>query len=279
MRRSEWISVVAAVFLMVWPASVVGQSQEPGIDSGPGDLGGHLSVVVPQGAAPVGTTISVATRDPSQRPEELRTIPMNLAFYELQPADLRFSAPVTVTRSIGFQELGIEQFDPVFDGLVVGSLFTRDADGAWTWLQDAAVRLDAADAAFTVTGTTDHGGPIMVYVPGDLLVATEDAAPTPVGHVFRVEGQLRVDATSRAAIAAVSGHTSDATIAKAGSSYDVASFDRAEGLEFECLTPGTVQYETTFSISDVADVSPLHGAIGLGPTVVAVTQTGEHTCQ
>jgi len=279
MRRSGRMSVLAALFLIVWPASIVGQSQEPVIDSGPGEFGGHLSVEIPLGAAPLGTTIRVESREPDGRPDELKGLPMQLAFYELQPSDVHFSAPVTVTRSIGFQELGIDRFDPVFDGLIVGSLFTRDADGTWSWSDDAEIRLDAGGGGFTVTATTDHTGPIIAYVAGDLLVATEDESTTPVGQVFRVEGQLRVDPTSRTDIADVAGRTSDEAIATPVRSYDVESFDRASGLEFRCLAPGTVSYETTFTVSDVADVGPLSDAIRLGGTDVAVTQTGEHTCE
>lgn len=279
MRRSGRMSVLAALFLTVWPASTVGQSEEPEIHSSQGDLGGHLSVQVPPGATPPGTSISVASRDPQERPDELGGVPMEMAFYELQPLDVRFSVPVTVTRSVGFEELGIDQFDPVLDGLIAGSLFTRDAAGTWSWLDDAEVRLDVADAAFTVTGTTDHGGPIMAYVAGDLLVATEDATTSAVGEVFRIEGQLRVDPASGADIADVSGLTSDESIAKPVRSYDVEFFDRAAGLEFQCLAPGTVTYETTFTVSGVADVGPLGDAIGLAGTDVAVTHTGEHTCE
>jgi hypothetical protein len=204
---------------------------------------------------------------------------MELAFFELQPADVQFSAPVTVTRSIGFGELGIDPFDPVFDGLAVGALFTRAADGTWSWLDDTEVRLDTSNAGFSVTGTTDHGGPVFAYVPGNLIVANEDASTTPVGQAFRVEGQLKVDPASGADIATVSGTTSDETVAKPGDSYDVEFFDRAEGLAFQCLAPGTVQYETTFLVSGVADISPLTAAVNLPGTDVAITQTGEHTCQ
>ena len=279
MRRSGRIPVLAALFLMVWPGSTMGQSEMPGNYSSPGIPGGSISVDVPPGAAPPGVAVTVAQRDPSERPDELKAVPMEWAFYELQPSDVHFSAPVTVTRSIGFQELGIDRFDPVFDGLIVGSLFTRDADGTWSWLDDAEIRLDAGGGGFTVTATTDHTGPIITYVAGDLLVATEDTSTTQVGQTFRVEGQLRGDPASRADIADVSGRTSDETVAKAGGSYDVEFFDRAHGLEFECLAPGTVTYETTFTVSGLADVSPLNGAIGLAGTEVAVTQTGEHTCQ
>ena len=279
MQRLGRMSVLAALFLIVSPATTVGQSEEPRIHSGQDGLGGSIRVEVPAGAAPPGTAISVESRDPGERPTELSGLPMEIPFYEIHPADVRFTTPVTVTRSIVFDQLDIDEFDPDWDGLIVGSLFTRDADGTWSWLEGARVRLDVDDGAFVVTGTTDHGGPIIAYTAAALIVATEDASTTPVGRVFRVEGQLRVDPASRADIAAVSGRTSDETIAKAGRSYDVEFFDRAEGLEFECLATGTVEYETTFSISGVADVSPLDGAIGLAGTEVGVAQTGEHTCE
>lgn len=278
MRRTGRLFVLAALSMTVWPASILGQSDEPGVHTSQGDLGGRFVVEVPSGAAPPGTTISVTSRDPSQRPGELVGQPMRSPFYELQPLDVRFSVPVTVTRLIELQELDIDEFEPGRDGLAVGSLFTRDADGTWSWLEDADVRLDVGDAAFTLTGSTDHGGPILAYVAGDLIVATEDAIVTPVGQAFRVEGQLRVDPASRADIADVSGQPSDETIAMPMRSYKVESFDRAAGLEFQCLAPGTVQYETTFTVTDVADVSPLNDSIGLTGTDVAVTHMGEHTC-
>jgi hypothetical protein len=37
-------------------------------------------------------------------------------------------------------------------------------------------------------------------------------------------------------------------------------------------------YETTFAVSAVADIGPLHDATDLAGTDVAVAQTGEHTC-
>jgi hypothetical protein len=266
------------MLVTAWPIAALGQSEVPATDSGQGQPGGALSVDVPQGAVAPGTTISVAGRDPAERPEELEALSMEMTFHELQPMDVRFRGPVTVTRSIAFQEVGRDRFDPLFDGLLAGSLITRDAEGTWSWLDGIEVRLARGEDAFVVTGTTDHGGPIIAYVAGDVIVATEDASTTPVGGVFRVEGQLRVDPASQADIASVSGRTSDGSIAKAGRSYDVESFDRAEGLEFECLTPGTVEYEATFSIGGIADVSPLNGAIGLSGTDVAVTHTGEHAC-
>ena len=118
----------------------------------------------------------------------------------------------------------------------------------------------------------------MAYVAGDLLVAGEDASATPVGERFRVEGQLRLDPDSRARIVAVSGTTSDGTIAMATESYEVEGFERAQGIGFECLAPGTVSYETTFTIGDVGDTSPLAGPIGLAGTEVDVIRSGEHTC-
>jgi hypothetical protein len=269
-----------ALFLVtVVPASSVAQTAEPSIGTGPGDVAGLLSVDVPPGAAPAGTTVTVEPRDPDVRPDELRDLPMRHPFHELLPVDARFSAPVTVTRSIPFGALEEGVYDPATDGLIVSALFTRDTDGTWSWLADAQVRLDPEGGAFLVTGTTDHGGPIIGYRAGDLVVATEDASATPVGEVFRVEGQLRVDPGSLAEIADVTGRTSDESIAKPVRSYEVEFFDRARGLELECLAPGTVQYEATFAIGDVADVGPLRSAIGLTGTDVAIVHAGEHTCE
>jgi len=245
---------------------------------GAGDLGSRLHVDAPAGAVPSGTTISVVPRAASERPEELGSVPMARAFFELLPADVRFSAPVTVTRAISFEELGIDAFDPLFDGLLVGSLLTRDASGTWSWLDDVQVGLDLDEANFSVTGTTDYGGPIIADVSGDLLVATEDADVTPVGGTFRVEGQLRVDPTSRGDIVAISGRTSDEAIASAGSGYDVEAFERARGLEYRCLAPGTVTYDTIFSVSDVGEEALLREATGLSGTAVAIRSTGDHTC-
>lgn len=281
MRRSGRLSAVALVLLLVFPAATVAQSASPGespAPSGSTPLGGNLTIAVPDGAAPAGTTVSVVARAPSERPDELKSVPTTMAFYEIQPTDVTFSGPATVTRTVGFGEVGIDHYDPLVDGLIVGSLFTRATDGTWSWLQDASISLDPNAGGFTITATTDHGGPVFASIAGSLLVANEDSSSTPVGQSFRVEGQVRVDPESRADIESVSGTTSDESIAKAGNSYDVAFFDRAEGIEFTCLGPGTVQYQATFTISDVGDVSPLASAINLAGTDVAVTQTGQHTC-
>jgi hypothetical protein len=270
------VSVLAALLLAAWPASAVAQSEAPA--SPAGVAGGPLIVEVPDGAAPAGTTITVVSRDPAERPEELRGVPMERPFHELEPADVRFTSPATVTRSITFQELGIDTFEPTQDGLILAALLTRDVDGTWTWLPGTAVRLDRDGAAFIVTATIDHGGPILTSIAGDLLVATEDATETGVREVFRVEGQLRVDPASGAAIATVTGATSDESIAVPGESYVVEGFERAAGLTFVCLAPGTVRYEATFSVTDVADVGQLNDAVDLTGTDVTVTASGEHTC-
>ena len=287
MRRSgiSWAVVLllvlssasTAVAQSASPGSPSPESQSPGPATSP-PAGGNLTIDVPAGAAPAGTTVTVVARTPDERPDELKTVPSALAFYEVQPADVAFSAPATVTRTVGFGELGIDQYDPFVNGLVVGSLFTRAADGSWSWLQDAAVSLDAAGGGFTITATTDHAGPILTDIVGSLIVANEDATSTPVGQTFRVEGQVRVDAASRADVAAITATTSDESIVKAGDSYDVTFFDRAEGIELHCLAPGTVQYETTFTVSDVGDVGALSTAVALPGTEVSITQTGEHTC-
>jgi hypothetical protein len=276
------MSGVAVLVLLAVPATVVAQSQSPGESPGtssPSAAGGDLTIDVPDGAAPSGTTVMVAAHGPDARPDELKSVPTTLSFYEVQPDDVVFSAPASVTRTVTFGELGMNGFDPLLDGVIAAALFTRAPDGTWSWLDANQDRIDMTKGGYTITATIDHGGPVFAFVPGDLLLATEDTSTTPVGQSFRVEGQLRVDPSSGAEISTVTGTTSDETIAKAGDSYQVALFDRAEGLEFQCLAAGTVQYETTFTIHDVGDVGPLNAAIGLGPTDVDVVQNGEHTCQ
>src|SRR3954464_12541423 len=98
--------------------------------------GGNLTVDLPAGAAPAGTTVGVVAQRSDERPDELKTVPSTLAFYEIQPTDVAFSGPATVTRTVAFGEVGIDHYDPLFDGLIVGSLFTRASDGTWSWLQD-----------------------------------------------------------------------------------------------------------------------------------------------
>ena len=278
MRRSRWLSALAVFVLIMSPAAALAQSESPGESPGPsGSLppGGNLTIDVPDGAAPAGTTVSVVTHVPSERPDELKSVPTTLAFYEIQPADVTFSAPATVTRTVGFGEVGIDHYDPLFDGLIVGSLFTRATDGTWSWLKDAAVgsgpsrwRLHDHRHAPITAGPSLPPSPARCWSRTRIPPAPRSARPS--------ASKARCESTreSRADIEAVSGTTSDESIAKAGDSYDVAFFDRAEGIEFTCLGPGTVQYQTTFTISDVGDVGPLTSAINLAGTDVAVTQIG-----
>ena len=282
MRRSGQSFALAsslALLALGGPATTGAQSPVPVTLEADGGRGGRLTVEVPPGAAPSGATVLVVVLDPNERSDDPQAVPEGWASYALEPADAIFNAPVTVRRTLSFEELGLDPFDPIFDGLVLATLFTRTADGTWTWLDDAQVRLDPAGSSFMVTGMTDHGGPILASVPGDLLVGTEDDTPTPVGSTFRVEGQLRVDPESRAQIDAVSGSTADEAIATAGQPYVVAGFDRATGLAYECVGPGTVTYETTFALSGVGDVGSVSDVTGLGGTAVTVLQAGEHTCE
>jgi hypothetical protein len=263
--------------LSLWPAAAVAQAGESEIytsQDGPISL---VTVEVPEGAAPPDARIAVATRDPSERPEEIARVPMANPFYELQPVDVRFAEPVTVTRLIEFAQLGITSFDRSRDGLIAGSLFTRDADGVWSWLEDTQVRVDPARQAFVVTGMTDHGGPLIALIGADLIVAA-DPPESAVGDRFRVEGLVRTEPESATDIGAASGGTSDPAIAAWSGNYDVEAFDRAVGIEFECLAPGSVAYEVIFTLTDVADVSPINESIGLAGTDVDVAHTAEHTC-
>src|SRR5689334_10035043 len=124
MRRSGRLSVAALLLLLVYPAAAVAQSPTPGSESprgsaAPTAAGGNLTIDVPDGAAPAGTTVTVVAHAPADRPDELKSVPTTLAFFELQPADVSFSSPATVTRTVTFGEVGIDQYDPLFDGLIV----------------------------------------------------------------------------------------------------------------------------------------------------------------
>jgi hypothetical protein len=275
MRRSRMPSLFIALMLSLWPASAATQNEGPKVYSSPD---ARVTVEVPEGAAPPEARVAVETRDPGDRPAELAGLPMPNPFYELRPLDARFSEPVLVTRLIEFEQLGIDAYEPTQHGLVVGTLFTRDSDGVWSWLDDAEVRVDPADNVFVVTGSMDHGGPIIGLIGANLVVAATDPAESAVGEVFQVEGLVRVEPESAADITAASGSTSDPAIADLVRSYDVEAFERAAGLEFECLAPGTVTYEVAFTVTEVADVSPLGEPIGLAGTGVDVVYTGEHTC-
>lgn len=271
-RSSAGFSLACVLALSSPPA--VAQDEAPVVYR---SQDGLITVEVPEGAAPPGESIAVATRDRGERPGELSDVPMTRSFHELRPVDLRFTEPVTVTYLIEFARLRIGSFDPAQHGLIVGALFTRDPDGVWSWLDDSRVQVDPVRGGFVVTGTTDHGGPLIGLMGADLIVAS-DPPESAVGDAFRVEGLVRADPTSATDIGAVSGSTSDPAIAASSRSYDVEAFDRAVGLEFECRALGTVVYEIIFTITDVADGSSLTGSIGLAGTDVDVTYTGEHTC-
>ena len=274
MRRSGVLSLLIAIVLSLWPAAAVARDGAPDVYQSEDGL---ITVEVPDGAAPPEASIAVATRDPNERPPELSGVPMSNPFHELQPVDVRFAEPVTVTRLFEFTQLGISSFDPTQHGLVVGSIFARDPDGVWSWLDDTQVRVDPARGVFVVTGVTDHGGPLIGLIGADLIVAA-DPSESVVGELFRVEGLVRAEPASAADIGAASGSTSDPAVAAWRRNYDVEFFDRAVGLEIECLAPGMVAYEAVFTVTDVADVSPLTESIGLAGTDVDVTHNGEHTC-
>jgi hypothetical protein len=276
-RRPQAVLITLA--LLVWPASALAQDSEVVVPEGQAGPPHIITVEIPSGAAPAGTDIAVVRRDPDERPDELSSLPLENPFYELQPLDLRFSEPVTVTRLLMFEQFGIVEFDPGAHGYPAASMFARNSDGSWTWLADTVVQIDdGTDPAFAVTGSTDHGGPMFGYFGGSLIVAPDDPPEADVGEIFRVEGQLHGPPGTEANVAGVTGSTSDPSIATPGTVYDIEIFDRAAGIEFECLAPGTVSYEVTFAATEVADVGPHQSLIDVGGVGVHVVHTGDLTC-
>lgn len=109
---------------------------------------GVVTVDVPDGAVPPGTTITVGLRPADQSPPELVTAGVPRTCYVLEPEGTTFSAPVKVTMTRPRDYYGDANSLPLL------ALATRSAAGAWEWLSDSVMWL--TDEVMAVAGYTDH---------------------------------------------------------------------------------------------------------------------------
>ena len=96
--------------------------------------------------------------------------------------------------------------------------------------------------------------------------------------MFTIESLLFVLDGSAADQVVIGATTDDVAVAIASRSYVIEVFDRAVGLDFECLSPGRTGYEVTYAVEDLGDIGPLVAATGLGGITANVIVTGELGC-
>ena len=104
-----------------------------------------------------GMEISARALGAGELPPELAGFQLKGTIHELEPDGATFEEPVTVTRRVDTEALGI---DPE-DGVPVVTLISLSSDGAWEVLADQSITLDGTTAI--VSGTTMHFTTVVAF--------------------------------------------------------------------------------------------------------------------
>jgi hypothetical protein len=119
---------------------------------------GLLTIDIPAGAPPESVDLTATARGKDDLPPELLGLEVRSAFYSLEPGGLVFAVPVTITRRVSFEDLGL---DLATDGLPVLTLALREESGRWEWLD--AQTLTADGDTILVTGEASGTGTVFAF--------------------------------------------------------------------------------------------------------------------
>jgi hypothetical protein len=210
---------------------------------------GQLTVAIPRGALARPTAIRVRSLPQAQWPAELgrAQVRAGARVYSLEPAGLRFSKPVTITRRV----LNVD----VSNGVPGVVLTSRDARGRWAPLTSPETRVRGT--TLSVSATTRHFSVLVTINTGGVV----DLSPDHVTDVVDGEGWTARLAVRNAALA-------DADWLQRGAvDFDddgpPSSSPAVEFFFCDEVGPGGFGAEVTLVADVTAAVRPLFGGIAL----------------
>ena len=136
---------------------------------------GLLTLTIPAGALPAGTKVSIRAVSASTLPAPLRARAVNGPAYELEPAGLHFSKPITVTRRVhGVFHGGVPMLVPV----------SSEKAGHWERLAQPTILWDPTAPSLTVSATTTHFSEYALFDDAVRVSLSPDPVTQAVGTVF-----------------------------------------------------------------------------------------------
>lgn len=250
---------------------------------------GMLTIDVPAGTLPVGVNLTATAQGEDGLPPELLGMDVRSAFYRLQPDVAVFASPVTITRRVSLEDLGL---DLEVDGLPVLALAMRSVDGSWEWLDDQRLTADGAtgdgatgdgatgDGAFVVaSGTATHASHVFAFGGTTFTRFSLDGeSPTPIGSSVTLNATLifpddpEDPPTLGGEFEPVVG--SSIVALGSGSRPDDGSLSQ----DFRCVRDGTSFMGVRYAVLNIGAASVLFGQLGLGPVATEVTVGSAMTC-
>lgn len=234
-----------------------------------------LTIDVPQGALPIGVDLTAVVQGEEDLPPELLGLEVRSAFYRLQPDVTEFALPVTITRRVSLEDLGL---DIEADGLPVLALAMRSVDGSWEWLDDQ--RLTGDGAFVVVSGTATHASQVFAFGGTTFTrFALDGEPPTPIGSSVTLTATLTFpdDAEDPPTLGGEFEPVLASSIVALGSGS--GPDDGSLSQDFRCVRDGTSFVGVRYSVLNVGAESVLFGQLGLGPVSTEVTVGRAVTCQ
>ena len=135
-----------------------------------------IAIEIPPGALTADTAISIQILAPDSLNPDAGSLESVGATYQLNPAGLRFNAPVTITLRLDAAELGGIDVEAGIRPLL-GLL--RSEDGTWDLLRESVTTANPDSEAMILSGQTDHFTELVV-VNGPLKVGMIPAKVGPI---------------------------------------------------------------------------------------------------
>lgn len=236
---------------------------------------GLLTIDIPAGALSTDVDFMALAQGEGDLPPELFGLNVRSAFYRLEPDGTVFASPVTITRRVALEDLGLDLDE---DGLPVLALAIRSAGGTWEWLEDQRLTLDGAFVV--VSGTAGHASQVFAFGGTTFTRFSVDGeSPRPLGSLVTLTATLvfpddaadppRLGADFEPIVA------SDIVALGLGSGPGNNSLSQ----EFRCVRDGISFVGVRYSVLNVGAESLLFGQLGLGPVSSDVTVGAAVTCQ
>jgi hypothetical protein len=148
---------------------------------------GNLTIEIPANALKVDSDITIKILRPEDYPSELESGTLMGEIYDLGPDGLSFNQPVKITRRFSESEVGAD-----FSlGMPIVILFSRDASGEWSTLDDLEVEFegDGLIASGTTTHFSSSGAATTVHIYGTQVPVelTPPTAERKIGHLIQTE--------------------------------------------------------------------------------------------
>lgn len=282
MQRTRPHLALTTLLVLIISQPVVAQGDEGDTSFTSDD--GFVTLVVPNGAVPEGTDITISHRSSEEAPEDLiDLVGFGAPSYAIEPMDVTFDPPARFIRQVPLAMLDRTAEDPQ----VLWMLAFRDSAGTWSWLSDLGFGIDAPAESLELSGDVTSGGHVFAFGTGVVFPAVVGVEGS-VGYEevkeasFNVQSFLGLPSGYEghgASVATIDATTGDAGLVTVGEP-NVSDVDDIIliSLPYECMTSGETSTGLTFTLDGVGDDVNITSWLELPATAVEVDVIGSIEC-